>query len=183
VVTVAASGFWRWQFRGGAAADAFGGLWGGIFDWLAAGRGDQRAALPAEGVVRAADPVRWRRGGLDSTVVVALRRRVPTAAPQRNDTARVDSVTLHFTGGASVAESRPLAPGVYDVQAPGGTAVLAVNAARELLPRRPTLRAGPVGSAPAADLTPRLRDLGWVYGLALLLLCAEWLLRRRVGLR
>jgi hypothetical protein len=30
---------------------------------------------------------------------------------------------------------------------------------------------------------PRLRSLGWAYALTLALLCAEWLTRRRVGLR
>jgi hypothetical protein len=55
--------------------------------------------------------------------------------------------------------------------------------ARELLPRRATVAPGPVGTARAADATPRVRDFGWLYVLALALLCAEWLLRRRWGLR
>ena len=89
-VIVAASGFWRWRVRGGAAADAFGALWGGLFDWLSAGRTDARAAVNADAIVHAGDPVRWRRGsGDDSVVALILTRR---GAP-----ARTDSMTLRFT--------------------------------------------------------------------------------------
>ena len=77
VAIVAASGLWRWRFRGGVASDAFTALWGSIFDWLAAERADRRAAVPDERLLRAGDPVRWRRGtsGEDSVVVIALRQR------------------------------------------------------------------------------------------------------------
>jgi hypothetical protein len=82
-----------------------------------------------------------------------------------------------------VTESQPLAAGVYDVRMRGGSAVLAVNPSREWLPRPRTVRSGRVGSgAPLGD-APRLRSLGWAYALTLALLCAEWLTRRRVGLR
>jgi hypothetical protein len=73
---------------------------------------------------------------------------------------------------------------VYDVRVPGGSALLAVNVSRELLPRRPTVRSGAVGRAPApAGVAPSLRSLGWVYVVLVLLLCGEWLARRRAGLR
>ena len=176
VVVVTASGLWRWQFRGGTSADAYATLWGSLFDWLAGERSDVRAALPADPVVRAGEAVRWRRGaGADSVVTVALARR---GAP-----AGTDSITLRFGAGASVTESQPLAAGVYDVRMRGGSAVLAVNPSREWLPRPRTVRSGRVGSgAPLGD-APRLRSLGWAYALTLALLCAEWLTRRRVGLR
>jgi hypothetical protein len=35
----------------------------------------------------------------------------------------------------------------------------------------------------AADAAPRLRSKGWAYAAAILLLCAEWILRRRRGMR
>jgi len=175
VVVVGATGFWRWQFRGGVAADAFAALWGGLFDFLSAGRGDVRGAVAADAVVRAGEPVRWRRGGADSLVAAVLTRRGAAAV--------ADTVRLRFPPGAAPATSPALAAGIYDVRVPGGTSVLVVNAARELLPRRPTTAAGPVGSASAADATPRLRSMGWLFALALALLCGEWLLRRRWGLR
>jgi hypothetical protein len=176
VVSVAAGGFWRWRFRGGHTADAYDALWGSIFDWLAAQRADARAAVPADAIVREGDPIRWIRGTAgDSTVMVRLQRRgEPTGA---------DSVTLTFGETGTVAESRPLAAGVYNVAVNGGAALLVVNRSRELLPRLPTVQSGNIGEAAAAGERPRLRDKGWPLVLALAALCAEWLLRRRSGLR
>lgn len=175
-VTVAASGLWRWQFRGGASADAFATLWGSLFDWLAGERSDVRAALPADALVRAGEMVRWRRGsGADTVVAVTLARRGAGGG--------ADSLTLRFAPATSIAESPPLAPGVYDVRVRGGATVLAVNPSREWLPRQPTVRAGRVGSGPPLAEAPRLRSVGLAYAAALVLLCAEWLSRRRLGLR
>ena len=174
VVVTGASGFWRWRFRGGSSADAYAALWGGIFDWLTAERPDPRAALPAEGVVRAGEMIRWRRGRGDSVVKVVLERR---GGSER------DSLTLTFGQGSSVAESDPLPAGVYDVQVTGGASVLVVNASRELLPREPTVRSGAIGRSAALAERHRLRDHGWAYMLLIALLCAEWLLRRRWGMR
>ena len=177
VAIVAASGLWRWRFRGGAASDAFTALWGSIFDWLAAERADRRAAVPDERLVRAGDPVRWRRGSAnDSVVSVVLRRRGSTG---------VDSLTLRFSAGASIVETHPLAAGLYDVTTRGGSGLLAVNASREWLPRSPRVTSGPVRGSVSADSAPRLRAgaWGWAYTLTILLLCAEWILRRRRGMR
>ncbi|HJU70140.1 MAG TPA: hypothetical protein VJ650_18030 [Gemmatimonadaceae bacterium] len=176
VVTVTAAGFWRWRFRGGRGADAYDALWGSIFDWLAAQRTDARAAVPADAIVREGDDVRWLRGSRgDSTVRVILRR--------RGDSASVDSVTLRFGANSTMAETAALSAGVYDVAVAGGPAVLVVNRGRELLPRTPTVQSGEVGEGPVTGERPRLRDRGWPILLALLALCAEWLLRRRSGLR
>jgi hypothetical protein len=175
IVVVAASGLWRWEFRGGASADAFAAVWGSIFDWLAAERPDPRAAIPGEGMVRAGEMIRWRRGtGTDSIVSVVIRRR---------GTTRDSTIALRFAPGVATAESDPLAAGVYDVRVPGGNAVLVVNASRELLPRVPTVKSGAVGGAAAFGDQPHLRDHGWAYLLLIGLLCAEWLLRRKSGLR
>jgi len=175
VVVVAASGLWRWRFRGGVASDAFTALWGSIFDWLAAERADHRAAVPDDRMLRAGDPVRWRRGApTDTIVAVALHQR---------GTTRIDSLTLRFSGTANVLETRPLPAGIYEVATRGGTALLAMNPSREWLPRPPRVPAGAVRGTISADLGPRLRDAGWAYALAILLLCAEWILRRRRGMR
>jgi hypothetical protein len=61
--------------------------------------------------------------------------------------------------------------------------VLVVNPSRELVPRRATVRAGGVGGAAALGEAITLRSLGWVYALVVAMLCGEWMLRRRAGVR
>lgn len=172
-VRIVGSGYAGWVQRGGRSADAFSALWGAIFDWTSAsegaGGGVQLASMP----VRAGEPVRWRRGGADSSVVLSL-----TSA-----SGVVDTTTLRFTGTSDVTESAPLAEGIYTVREGDATRRLVVNPSREWVPRAPVV--APVRSdagAPAAPPRP-LRDASWPFVAALLLLCAEWLLRRTVGLR
>lgn len=175
VVTVTASGFWRWRFRAGASADAYSALLGGIFDWLAAERADRRGAVPDEGIVRSGQPIRWRRGSsTDSLVRVGIRRR---------GDARADSLLLRFAPGTTVQESAALPAGVYDVTVPGGQALLAVNASAELLPERATLASAAVGRRSNLADARGARGNGWLYALVIALLCGEWVLRRRMGLR
>jgi hypothetical protein len=175
VVVVGAAGLWRWKFRGGRSADAFTALWGSVFDWLTGDATDARAAHPASAWVRAGESVRWRRGSArDSMATVVIR-----AVEGR----RTDTLQLRFAGETGMADTPPLAAGVYETHTAGGDGLLVVNVSGEWLPRRPMVRSGAVGSAPAADREPRARALWWLYAIALACLCAEWILRRRVGLR
>ncbi|HEY2849173.1 MAG TPA: hypothetical protein VGI97_04795, partial [Gemmatimonadaceae bacterium] len=176
VVVVSAAGLWRWKFRGGRSADAFTALWGSVFDWLTGDDTDVRAAHPVTTWIRSGEPVRWRRGSArDSVATVVLRA--------SGEGVRADTLRLRFAGETGVAETAPLAPGVYSTHTAGGDGLLAVNASAEWLPRRPMVRSGAVGSAPAADRAPRSRTLWWLYAIAIIALCAEWVLRRKVGLR
>ncbi len=175
---ISGSGYAGWALRGGRSRDAFTALWGAIFDWLAAGRGDLRAARPVAGAVRAGEPVLWRRGGADTVVAVRLTRRGEPAS----DTAGA-AQSLRFTGGRFETASAALPAGVYDVTTAGGSSVLVVNASREWVPRAPTLTAGASAKGSGSTDAPRLADTGWPFVLALLLLCAEWLGRRVVGQR
>jgi hypothetical protein len=175
-VIVTGAGFWRWRFRAGASADAYAALWGGIFDWLAAERADRRGAVPDAGVVRAGQMIRWRRGSsADSVVRASLQRRSATPTG--------DSLTLRFPAGLATVETPPLPSGVYDVTVPGGRTVLVVNESAELVPLRPRLRSSAVGRRARSDDARRARTTGWLYALAILLLCAEWVARRRAGMR
>jgi hypothetical protein len=61
--------------------------------------------------------------------------------------------------------------------------MLVVNPSSELLPNRPRLRSGDVGRRARPDDARRARSAGALYALVILLLCAEWLARRRAGLR
>jgi len=101
---------------------------------------------------------------------------------RRGAPARTDSMTLRFNTGDNIVESRPLPVGVYDVQTSGGTSVLAINPSREFYPRR-AIPSGAVGRGGSIADAPRLRSLGWVYAIVIIALCAEWLLRRRLGMR
>jgi hypothetical protein len=176
IAVLGASGLWRWRFRGGARADAYGVLFGSLFDWLAAGRTDRRSVVPEPEPLRAGMPVRWRRGApADSVVNVTVTR--------RSATSRVYSLTLRFAEGANVVESPALPTGVYDARMSGGSAVLVVNGSRELVPRRPTVSATQALGFAVATSGTGLRDVGWIWLVAILLLCTEWMLRRRVGLR
>jgi hypothetical protein len=61
--------------------------------------------------------------------------------------------------------------------------LLVVNNSAEWLPRRAVVKSGAIGTAAAADRAPRSRSAWWLYALALTALCAEWILRRKAGLR
>ena len=177
-VVVSGSGYAGWALRGGRSRDAFTALWGAIFDWVSAGRGDLRAARPVSGVVRAGEPVVWRRGGADSVVRVRVVPRATTGGPAPATTA----VPLRF-GSRYETASAALPAGVYDVESPGGSSVLVVNAAREWVPRAPAVTSGPLARGTTGSEAPRLSDAGWPFALALLLLCAEWIARRTSGQR
>lgn len=180
-VVVSGSGYAGWALRGGRSREAFTALWGAIFDWVSAGRGDARAARPLAGIVRAGEPIRWRRGGSDSVVAVRVVPRRAAGAGAAAPSA-TDSLVLRF-GGRYEAESPPLPAGVYDVEASGGGSVLVVNASREWIPRAPAVGAGPLVAGDAEADTPRLTDASWPFVVVLLLLCAEWVTRRTFGQR
>jgi hypothetical protein len=176
VVVVSASGLWRWRFRGGVAADAYTAVWGSVFDWLAAGRVDLRGVVPDGVVLREGEPIHWRRGSTaDSVVRIVLLPRLRGARPE--------SLTVRFSAGATLAETPPLPRGVYDLVVPRGRAVIAVNAATEWLPRAPRVRSGATRGPGLTSAAPGLRAQHWAYALAIALLCVEWLVRRRSGMR
>ncbi|MEP7344919.1 MAG: hypothetical protein ABI877_06625 [Gemmatimonadaceae bacterium] len=175
IVVVGASGFWRWRFRGGAGVGVHTALWGSLLDWLAAEHSDTRAAVPINDLLRAGETVRWRRGSASDTAVQAILVR-------RGDNV-TDTLSLRFAPGITSTETAPLDRGVYDVRVRGGSALLVVNESAELLPRRASVHAGNIGEGVALGDTPRLRTFGWLFALLIAALCAEWILRRRMGLR
>jgi hypothetical protein len=180
---ISGSGYAGWSLRGGRSAEAFGALWGSIFDWLAVGRGDQRAARPVASWLRAGEMVRWRRGGSDSlvTALVTLRPTDGTASAARP--ALGDTVRVSFAKGAVEASTTALAEGVYDIRTAGGASVMVVNASREWVPRAPAVRDGFLSRGALSTDAPRVSDSWWPFLAAILLLCAEWTVRRVVGLR
>lgn len=174
-VIVPAAGLWRWRFRGGRTADTFVSLWGSIFDWLAGETVDLRGPRPAASWSRVGEPIRWRRGGMrDSSALVVLSRRGGQAP---------DTIQLRFGTGSTYTETEPMAAGVYTTNIGDSEGLLAVNASSEWIPRRPSVQAGAIGNAVAMGRAPQARSAWWLYAIALAALCAEWILRRKIGLR
>ncbi len=171
-VVLTAAGLSRWGLRGGEAASALPALAGGVAAWLAESAPGRRAAVPTQTSWREGEPITWRRGGRDSVVVLRW-----SAAGQTG----VD--TLRFGATGTTAVGRVFAPGRVDVDVAGGRVTLVVNPSGELLPRRAAVAAGPVGDGAAAAAAPSARDWLWLYAVVILALSAEWVLRRRAGLR
>ncbi len=177
-LVISGSGYAGWSLRGGRSLEAFTALWGTVFDWLAVGRGDQRAARPSTSWIRNGDPVRWRRGGSDSVATAVVTKRGADAAQSVSDT-----VHIAFAPGSAEAVTSTREPGIYDIKSAGGSSVLVVNASREWVPRAPNLKETTGARGAFTSDAPRLSDAWWPFVAALLLLCGEWVGRRLVGLR
>ncbi|MGH7469117.1 MAG: hypothetical protein ACRENP_14265 [Longimicrobiales bacterium] len=182
-------GYWRWSFRGGDARNVYVRFWGALAGWLVQEQTQVAggAIRPARRVVQRGERLVWITPGLaaDSISLSLIR-----------DTARTD-LTIPVEAGDS-ASSSPLAPGHYRYEARAfsggrvvgtGTGPLTVEpfsmelvrAARPLDDLKGTAssalgRRGRGGERP-------LRTSIWPYALILALLTAEWVLRRRWGLR
>jgi hypothetical protein len=180
---VLASGFWRWAARDGAPRDAYRRLWSGTAGWLLADdpAGAVTEVRPELWVSPAGRPLRWRipAGGPDS---VRLELRGDGGAPALDSVvhAAPGAVTPPLPAGSytyrAVWEGEPLGEGRFDVEA----------RSEEMLPRAavPDLPAfSPAGRQGDAGAGAPLRRTPWPYLLVLLLLSAEWVGRRRAGLR
>lgn len=64
-----------------------------------------------------------------------------------------------------------------------GAAPSRAAARAEWVPRRATVGSGAVGDGVPMDRAPRALSAWWLAAIAVLALCAEWLLRRKIGLR
>lgn len=175
-----ASGFWRWSMRDGGG-EAYRRLWSGVAGWLLAdsGMGVTRPR-PTRRVFDRGESVRWRLPG-DSA---AVRIRV-----SRGDTVVADTTV---TGGGDV-DMGALEAGAYgyDVTDAAGDTVATgrfdvASTTLEMLPRSAEPTAGNVTAAGGSQDEPAgrpLRTLPWPFLLVIALLCGEWIVRRRSGLR
>ncbi len=174
--TVAASGLWRWGFRGGASDVAYRTLIGAVTDWLLGGeegRGERFAPLTYE--VANGLPLVWRWVGKNEPQDVVVTLTGPPPAGERADTLRFDA--------SGRAELR-LAPGVYRYAAAGGgeRGLVAVESySEEWRPSAPALAAQPGGGGGRRE-SLALRDRWWLFALAIAAFAAEWAWRRRQGL-
>lgn len=181
-VVVLASGFWRWAVREGAARDAYRSLWSGVAGWLLADPGPAGAEVrPAVWVIDRDAVVEWRVPG-DSADVIQLT--VLKGDSAVSDTAVAGGASLStgpyppgtYRFSAESADGSPVGEGRFDVQA--ATAEMAHA------PRPPSVDGGAsAADGPWTGAARPLRTSPWPYLLVIVLLCAEWVGRRRIGLR
>lgn len=184
VAVALASGFWRWSAREGGR-EAYRRVWSGVAGWLLADQAVAASVLrPTQWVVARDEPIEWAVPADSSEV-----RLVVTPA----DGAGGTFVDTTVVGGRALA-TRPLPPGPYSyrVEAPSGDTLGAgrfdVAAATAELAVEPT-EAGSLGAAGEGSRAEierpgsPLRTKPWPYLFVIGLLCAEWIVRRRSGLR
>ncbi len=175
VVTLA-SGFWRWAMREGEGEEAYRRLWSGVAGWLLS---DEEAAGPEP------RPRAWvfSRG---EDVSFSL----PGSGPYRLSVLRSDSLVSDTTATEDLALG-VLPPGSYayrfesDEGAAGGGRFDVAHTTDELaLPAAgfdAVSAGGPTGAATSGGRP--LRTSYIPYLLIIVLLCLEWVVRRRSGLR
>lgn len=174
-LVVAASGLWRWSFRGGLSEQAYRGWVANSVTWLL-GRpvaGSDALARPVRAVVEREEPVVFEWLGGDSTASVAVTLNGPQGAA-------VDTLVFDGAGRARLT----LEPGSYRYQLEGGgSGLVAVESySAEYLPSPVTLPPGEATSAPERPRR-RSRDLPLVFLVAVVGWCVEWGARRRAGMR
>lgn len=187
-----AEGFWRWAFRGGEARQAYRRLWSAIGGWLIEGdaaAGDS-VVRPVRIAARRGEPIGWLVGSSDADSV-ALR------ITDAEGAVVMDTVVSALRG--DTAYTPPLAPGHYAYGArvfTGDTEAGAAEGPISVESYSPEfLRASAeIGAFDAEDARePAIRNivregrplhtLPWVYLMIVGLVCTEWVLRRRWGLR
>lgn len=186
-IVATARGFWRWGFRPGAPREAYRRLWSAAAGWLLEGGAATGALLrPEPRVVARGSAIRWAVAPSD---LDSVRLRVFAG-----DTLVADTV-LALTG-ADTVRTEALAPGHYryvaspvrrggPVLAEGPFTVQAFTDEMlwppvEVPPERRGEAQGGDGREARAR---RLHTHPAPYLLAVVILCVEWVLRRRRGLR
>ena len=173
-VMVGVDGLYRWSLRGGVADQVWRTLIANAATWLlATPEGDSVRARVSTPVTQRGRAVHFRWSG--SGVPLPLAIDIHGARGNRTDTLRFDG-----TGEAVLAE--PVGRYSYAIEH-GGSGTFGVEPyADELVPSPVTLTEH-VGVAARAGSRRSLRELLWLFGLALAGFGTEWLLRRRLGLR
>ena len=176
VVTVGADGLWRWAFRGGSSEQSYRTWVATTASWLLTGVDTVRGvAAPVRPVVQNGRPLVFEWSGSGPPVPTPVVWSESGAGETRTDTLRFDG-----SGRAPVR----LAPGEYRYRlVGGGGGLVAVEQySDELLPSPVTLTARTARAGRPQGRTAA-RDWLWLFGLAIAALSAEWLARRRLGLR
>jgi hypothetical protein len=172
---IGAAGLYRWDFRGGAAGQAYRSLVAGLVDWLLAGRGASAEwTVPMAWNVANGMPIEWRWTGPGTP------RDLPLRLENSAGAARLD--TLRFGAGGRAVQR--LAPGAYRYAlADGhGTGLVAVDEYSDEWRPAPGILRSQAGTGVAARVSVDWRERGWLFLVALAAFAAEWAWRRRLGL-
>ncbi|MGH7477345.1 MAG: hypothetical protein ACRELD_13820, partial [Longimicrobiales bacterium] len=180
-------GYWRWAFRGGEPRRTYRALWSAAAGWLMR---DERgiaplAVRPLSWVAPRARAVGWVAPGtrLDSIALRLERDGAPsldTTLVAQDDTAWLSGVAP----GHYQYRARAFAGGQVAAVAVGPVSVESYTAdfARATV-EWPDIRGDGARPADAGRLRRPLRTSAWPYVAVIMVLCAEWVLRRRWGLR
>jgi hypothetical protein len=180
-------GYWRWAFSEGRPRVLYDALWSAVAGWLLEEAGGVQPGMvgAAARVVPRGEALRWAIPPNADSVRIALQ---PLAGGEP-----VDSVVVAAEGEAVLP---PLRPGHYRYQAEAylGGGETAAGAGELTVERysseftRPARLGEPDDEGEAGRVAVpgdgrSLRTMVWPYVALLALLCAEWVLRRRWGLR
>lgn len=185
-----ADGYWQWAFRGGEARQVYRRLWAALGGWLAHEERTIAATSvrPAARIVARGEPVRWVAPGLAADSI-AFR------ITAEDGTVAMDTVTAMLRGDTAVTPA--LAPGHYAFEArafSGGQEVASADGpftvesyspefTRASVPLTGLQAARPGGAAPRRPGGEPLHTSPWPYVILAMIVCTEWTLRRRWGLR
>ncbi|HUH11849.1 MAG TPA: hypothetical protein VMK65_02020, partial [Longimicrobiales bacterium] len=190
-------GYWRWAFRPGAPRGEYRRLWSAVAGWLLAGEATApgEPIRPRARVLGRGESVVWLLPGVgaDSLEVVleplgdAPGASAPGLAPPPP---AADSVRTAVAGDSARTPAPP--PGHYrwrtralGAEASASGELTVERFTPELVRAVASLPAGGEGRAAGAGAGEGrpLHTFAWPWVLLVGLLCAEWVLRRRQGLR
>ncbi|MGH7522846.1 MAG: hypothetical protein ACREK8_00900 [Gemmatimonadales bacterium] len=173
-VTIRADGLFRWPFHGGVADQVWRTMIADAATWLlAAPSADSQRARPVNPVTQRGRPVEFRWTGSGPAVPLPIDL-------MRTNTTRHDTLRFDGDGRAALA----LAVGRYRYQlAGGGSGSFAVEPYSDELVAAPITLAEHVGVGAGAAPRRSLREMLWLFAVAIAGFGCEWLLRRRMGLR
>ena len=184
---VLASGFWRWAFREGPDREAYRRLWAGVAGWLLASapQDGTKDVRPAKRVWSSHESMQWRApGSIGEDVGITL---------TLGDSVVLDTTVVVDGAGQARTWPLPVAEYSYRITRPGGDGdigsgrIESEGHSLELLRRPVDISTNASdeddGRPTRGGLGSPLRTHPGPYLLILVLLSAEWIGRRRGGLR
>lgn len=172
-VVFGVDGLYRWAFRGGASDQASRTLVADAAAWLlGAPDADGAKAQVVNAVTQRGRAVRFRWSAATAPTPLAIT--LEAASGQRND-------SLIFDGAGDALLALPVGTYRYELES-GGRGSFAVEPfSDELVPMPPSLERRESEYTPSP---PRrsLRDMLWLFALAVAGFGSEWMIRRKVGL-